>query len=112
MRLFVLASGALALACFAAPSNTVRAHQPKTLHGQGCVEAGVENRCLIVKDLTTGTLYNVLTKEPRPDIGEGIDFTGTLHDGPSTCMQGISVDVTSWMRKSSIKCSHHQEPAK
>ncbi len=112
MKLPVVASAALALTCFAAPASAAPVQQPKTIHAEGCVEAGVENRCLMVKDLTTGTLYNLLTREPRPGIGEGIDFTGTPHDGPSTCMQGIAVDVTSWTRKSSIKCSHHQEPAK
>jgi hypothetical protein len=112
MKIAAFATAALALTCLTAPSSAAPAQQPKSIHAQGCVDAGVENRCLIVKDRKTGTLYNVLIKDPRPNIGEGIEFTGTPHDGPSTCMQGVAVDVTSWTRDDSFKCSHHQEPAK
>lgn len=112
MKLIVLAAAALALACIAKPSGAAPPPQSKSVHSEGCVEAGVENRCLIVKDLKAGVLYNVLIKDPKPNLGEGIEFTGAPHDGPSTCMQGIAVDVTSWTRKDSLKCSQPQEPNK
>lgn len=74
------------------------------LHGQGCVEAGVEANCLVLKDLKSGSLFNLLIKGIHPAAGDGIEFVGTLHQGPSTCMQGIAVDVINWSPKESIRC--------
>jgi hypothetical protein len=97
----------LSIACSGIPAllNAAPASQPKTLHAEGCVVAGVENRCLLVKDLKTGVLLNVLIKDPKPKIGDGIEFTAVPHDGPTVCMQGAAVEVTAWSKKDSLKCS-------
>ncbi len=69
----------------------------KTVHKAGRVEAGVEGGCLLVRDTRDYKLYHVLFgKGAKPKAGEEISFRGTLHDGPTTCMEGIPVDVSAW----------------
>jgi hypothetical protein len=86
--------------------------EPKKVHGEGCVEAGVEARCLVVRDVRAGKLYNIIVGDPRPTLGEGIEFTGTLRQGPNVCMQGAAIEVERWARKDSIKCRHTPAPRK
>ena len=87
-------------------------NEAKKIHGEGCVEAGVEAKCLIVRDMKSGKLYNILVGEPRPALGEGIEFTGTLRQGAAVCMQGATIEVEHWARKDSIKCRHTPAPRK
>ncbi|MBZ5523077.1 MAG: hypothetical protein LAP21_12640 [Acidobacteriia bacterium] len=68
----------------------------KTVTGSGCVEAGVEAGCLVLKDRKTGTLFNLFFKGTPPAIGTAIRFTGNLHEGPTTCQQGTAVNVTKF----------------
>ena len=69
----------------------------KTVQKRGTVEAGVEAGCLLVRDARDHKLYNVFFRgKEKPNAGEEISFNGTLHDGPTTCMEGIAVDVTTW----------------
>jgi hypothetical protein len=89
-----------------------RAQESTKVRAEGCVLPGVEDRCLTVKDVKSGKLYNVLIKDPRPEIGAGIEFTGVSHEGPTICMQGIAVDVTTWAPKDSLNCSKHEAPGK
>ncbi len=112
MKRIVLAGAALALAIVAVPSGAAPAPQSKIVHAEGCVEPGVEARCLMVKDLKSGVLYNVFIKDPKPSIGDGIEFTGVPHNGLTTCMQGIALDVSDWARKDSLKCSQLEAPKK
>jgi hypothetical protein len=86
------------------------ASEGKEIHAQGCVQAGVENRCLLVTDAKSGKLYNILIKGPRPALGDGIEFTGVPFEGVSVCMQGIAVKVTNWARKDSLKCTQGEAP--
>jgi hypothetical protein len=86
--------------------------EPKKVHGEGCVEAGVDASCLIVRDVHAGKIYNILVGDPKPAAGEGIEFTGTLHQGPSICMQGGVIEVERWARKDTIKCRHTPAPRK
>jgi hypothetical protein len=65
----------------------------KTVTGSGCVEAGVEAGCLVLKDTKTGTLFNLFFQGTPPAINTAIRFTGTPHEGPTTCQQGTPVDV-------------------
>jgi hypothetical protein len=65
-----------------------------------------------VKDVKSGTLYNLRIKGPRPQVGEGIDFVGVPFDGVSICMQGIILDVSKWTRKESLKCTQGEAPKK
>jgi len=84
----------------------------KEVRGEGCVEPGVEARCLVLRDLKSGKLYNLLGKDPRPAPGEGIEFTGVLFDGMTYCMQGTAVEVTAWTHKDSVKCTQGAAPKK
>lgn len=77
---------------------------PKPIAGAGCVEAGVEAECLVLKDSKSGTLYNLFVKGKKPDPGMAIQFSGTAHDGPTTCMQGKAVDVKEW-KQIKMRCS-------
>jgi hypothetical protein len=82
---------------------------PKNLvHGEGCVQAGLEAHCLVLRDVKTGHLYDLMFKADRPPIGLGIEFTGVLHPGPTACMQGTAVDVATWAHKASVKCAPGQ----
>ena len=73
--------------------KTKSAPAGKTVTGSGCVEAGVEGGCLVLKDTRTGTLYNLFFQGTPPAINTAIRFTGSLHEGPTTCQQGTPVDV-------------------
>jgi hypothetical protein len=95
----LIVASSISLAATAAPPP-----DSKQVHAQGCVAAGVETRCLIVKDTATGKLYSLLIKGAKPPIGAGIEFTGVPSSGPTACQQGVSVDVSNWQRKPSISC--------
>jgi|HubBroStandDraft_1064217.scaffolds.fasta_scaffold04372_1 hypothetical protein len=84
---------------------------PVPVRGQGCVANGVEAGCLVVRDQGSGTLYNLLISGARPKVGEGIEFTGSPHDGPTSCMQGTPIDVSSWSENDTVKCSSDATPA-
>ena len=101
----------MALASVAAAGQN-RNSKPTPVHGHGCVEAGVEARCLVVKEAESGTLYNLIVKGARPAIGTGIEFTGVPFDGMPTCMQGVALEVSAWARKDSLKCALPAAPAK
>jgi hypothetical protein len=96
---------AMAIAGAAAAAGAGPAPEATQVRAQGCVEAGVEASCLEMKDLKSGKLYNLLVKEPRPKVGDGIEFTGVPFDGMTMCMQGAPVQVTTWTRKDSLKCA-------
>lgn len=86
------------------PGNP-RPPQKNVIHAEGCVQAGMEAHCRVLKDTKTGRFYSLLFKADQPPVGMGIEFTGTPHPGPNTCMQGAAVDVTTWAHKTSIKCA-------
>jgi hypothetical protein len=104
MNRIVLVIAATVLAGFTATAVPAPAPESKQVHAQGCVQAGIENRCLVLNDLRTGKLYNLMVKEPQPMVGEGIEFTGVPYDGVTMCMQGIPVRVTQWKHKDSLRC--------
>ena len=83
--------------------------KPPPIRGEGCVESGVESRCLMVKDIKNGMQYNLFVKGIQPAIGSGIEFSGVPHRGMSTCVQGTAVDVVSWVRKD-LKCTDGTAP--
>jgi hypothetical protein len=94
----VLVTWPALLALAAAPGK------PASIHGQGCLAAGVEAHCLVLRDLKSGRLFNLLFRGIQPAVGEGIEFDALPHQGPSTCMQGTALDVTGWVRKDTLKC--------
>ena len=87
----------------AAPEKTVQ------IRAEGCVEAGLEARCLLVRDVRTGTQYEVFVKGVQPAIGTGIEFIGVPHRGVTTCTQGTAIDVQRWVRKD-LKCTQGTAP--
>ncbi|MGH9600557.1 MAG: hypothetical protein ACRD27_11890 [Terracidiphilus sp.] len=103
MKQAILAIAAMVFA--AAAAGACPAQQPKPVHGEGCVQAGVEAYCLVLKDLKSGTLYDLLIKGARPPVGLGIEFTGIPRAVMTTCMQGTPLEVTNWARKDSLKCA-------
>lgn len=84
--------------------------EPKPVKGQGCVAAGVEASCLVVKDVKTGILYNLFFKGTKPAVGSGIEFTGVPRDMMTTCMQGTPLEVSNWSRVDALKCSSSPAP--
>jgi len=86
------------------------AQEPKPVKGQGCVAAGAEASCLVVKDVKTGVLYNLFFKGTKPAVGTGIEFTGVPSDMMTTCMQGKPLEVSTWSRVDSLKCSSGPAP--
>ena len=84
------------------------AQEPKPVKGQGCVAAGVEASCLVVKDVKTGVLYNLFFKGTKPAVGTGIDFTGVPRDMMTICMQGTPLEVSNWSRVDALKCPSGQ----
>ncbi len=108
MRLLVVAAIAGTLAAspiaFGGPPE-----RPPQIRGEGCVEPGVEARCLIVKDVRSGELFNLFVKGVQPAIGSGIEFVGVPHHGMTTCTQGTAVDVLTWARRD-LKCTQGTAP--
>jgi hypothetical protein len=86
------------------------AQGPKPVKGQGCVAAGVEDKCLVVKDVKTGVLYNLFFKGTKPEAGTGIEFTGVPSNMMTICMQGKPLEVSNWSRVDSLKCSSSPAP--
>jgi hypothetical protein len=109
---FRVAAVVFALAAFTSAQSPSPKTAPVPVHGQGCVASGVEAGCLVVRDSGSGTLYNLLINGTRPQVGEGIEFTGVPYEGISMCMQGAPVKVTRWSRKESIKCPESATPSK
>ena len=103
MKRTILAAMALAAAAVTAAAGPAPEGKPVT--GQGCVEAGVEAKCLVVRDVKSGVLYNLLIKGTQPEVGTGIEFTGAPFDGMTICMQGTPLNVTKWTRDNSLKCA-------
>ena len=112
MKAVAVAVVAVALLGAVAAFGAVLSPESKEVRAEGCVEPGIEVQCLIVKDIKSGTLYNLFVKEPRPSIGDGIEFTAVPFDGMTYCMQGTAVVVTHWARRHSLKCVQSGTPKK
>lgn len=110
MKRFMALAGMIVLAGAVCAAGAGSESEAKEVHALGCVLAGVEASCLIVTDVKSGKLYNILIKGPRPAPGDGIEFTGVPFEGVSACMQGIAVQVTNWARKDSLKCTQGEAP--
>ncbi len=105
MKQIVCFLAAMTLIAGAAAAAAGPAPEAKPVTGQGCVEAGVEAKCLVVKDVKSGVLYNLRIKGTQPQVGMGIEFTGAPFDGMTICMQGTPLNVTKWTLDNSLKCS-------
>jgi hypothetical protein len=80
----------------------------QTISGTGCVEAGVEAGCMVLKDVKTHTLYNLYFSGKKPDTGTAIQFEGTKQEGVTVCMQGEPVKVSKWT-PATMACSKGSE---
>ena len=69
----------------------------------GCVRKAVEAGCLLLRTLDGKTIYNIFTTT-KPEPGTVITIDGKPHRGPTACMQGIPIDVSSW-EPTGEKCS-------
>jgi hypothetical protein len=112
MRPFAIAVMATALSASSAPAFSIPPPKSPQVRGEGCVEPGAEARCFTVKDMKSARLYTLLIKGMQPEIGSGIEFSGIPHNGVTTCMQGTAIDVQTWTRKDSLKCSQAPPPRK
>ncbi len=73
--------------------------QDKPLTITGCVEAGVEAGCLVLKDTKTKMLYDLKFDQTKPVVGDAITFDGIFHSGEvDTCQQGKIVHVGNWTK--------------
>jgi hypothetical protein len=95
-----------------APASAAPPQRTQQIRGEGCVEPGPEARCLVVKDLKSGSFYNLIFKGLQPEIGSGVAFSGVPHNGVTTCMRGSPIDVQAWSRKDSLKCTQGTAPHK
>ena len=108
MKRFAFAATLFALAIAAAAASAAPPPDANRIKGQGCVQAGVEAGCLVVKDMQSGKLYSLLIKGAKPAIGAGIDFSGAPVSGATTCMQGIPVQLSTWSNNETLQCSGHK----
>ncbi len=105
MKGLIIAVASMTLAGAAVMAAAAPRPDAKQVHARGCVQAAAEGRCIVLKDVESGRFYNLLIKGAGPEIGTGIEFTGTPYSGATSCMQGDPVLVTSWTRKDYLKCS-------
>jgi hypothetical protein len=61
---------------------------------QGCIVAGVEAQCLILKTATA--TYDVTAAEPTPKVGEFGTVTGTPFEGVTICQQAKALKPSTW----------------
>lgn len=93
------------IAAVAQETQTPEDSAKRAIRSKGCITAGVESGCTSLRDASgqTYTLFFPAGKEPPP-MNTAIFFTGTPHQGMTTCMQGKAVDVTTWT-PAKMKCA-------
>ncbi len=100
--------------CFSVALAAQEPTKPVTqnmVKGTGYVEAGVEAGCKVLKDAKTGVLYNLFfSSKDQPTLGTAITFEGTVHEGPTTCMEGKAVNVSSWTKMPTTEPEKKQIP--
>lgn len=64
----------------------------------GCVERGVTQGCLVLKDPEKGEFSLLIGPkvDGKPEPRMAITAKGTLSSGMTTCMQGKPLEVTEW----------------
>lgn len=90
--------------------NTQTTSSPDSeVKGAGCLRAGVEHGCFILKDSKSGKEFNLHFKDGDvPPVDTFISFTGT-RGGISTCQQGEVVQVTKWKKHNDKVCTQDKE---
>jgi hypothetical protein len=68
----------------------------------GCVAAGVEAKCLVLRTIT-GKTYDITAAKPAPTPGTYGDVDGTLKTGGvTTCQQGPAINPATWTEKGKV----------
>jgi len=71
--------------------------QDQPITATGCVEKGVVDGCLVLKDLKTHELYDLKFDKKKAAVGDAIKFDGVIRSGEvDTCQQGKIVHVGDW----------------
>jgi hypothetical protein len=104
VKALFFAVASLALAASPLAAGAAAAQDAQQVKGQGCVQAGVEAGCLVVKDPLSGRVYSLQIKGTKPPFGAGIDFVGASSSGANTCTQGTPVQVSTWSRNETLQC--------
>jgi hypothetical protein len=98
-KLFV--AGLLALG-FVAPAFVTSSLADEPIKVTGCVAAGVEAKCLVLRTLT-GKTYDITTAKPVPTPGTYGDVDGTLKtEGVTACQQGPAINPATWTETSKV----------
>ncbi len=73
---------------------------------KGCVAAGVEAGCLVLRDVDQGTFTLVFPSgaKDRPKPGMAIAAKGTPSNALGICMQGKAFEVKEW-REIQLPCA-------
>jgi hypothetical protein len=66
-----------------------------TVKATGCVAAGVEMGCLVLRTFG-GTVYNITAAKPRPKVGTYGRVEGVPSILWSFCMQGAPLNPATW----------------
>lgn len=69
----------------------------------GCVAAGVEASCIILK-AAGGKTYDISAAQPAPVPGTYGTLKGTVTDNMSVCQQGPVVDPAEWQVQPGKAC--------
>jgi hypothetical protein len=72
---------------------------PPTVHikGQGCVQPGKVEGCMVVNDRKAHRKYNVFFLKDKPGMSTGISFEGLGYSKLDPhCKQGQKVQVSDW----------------
>jgi hypothetical protein len=77
------------------PAQDKKKEEIREVRAIGCVRAGVEAGCLMLKTLDGETTYNIFAN-PRPALGTVISIEGTAFRGVTSCNEGIPITVTKW----------------
>ncbi len=93
---FTLLFVALPLCALSQEQKQQETSKTAQVSGAGCTRAGVEGGCIVLEDSKTKKLYNLFFTGDKPQLDTAISFVGQEHDGPTTCMQGLPVQVSKW----------------
>ena len=74
--------------------SCVTTGQTGSVQFYGCVTAGTEPGCLMVR--SGGVTYDVTSASPSPSINMGMIGDGTLLNGPTTCQEGVALTNIHW----------------
>jgi hypothetical protein len=97
----LLVAGLLSLV-FVTPAFVTPTFADEPIKVTGCVAAGVEAKCLVLRTIT-GKTYYISAAKPAPAPGTYGDIDGTLKtEGVTTCQQGPAINPATWTEKGKV----------